>query len=102
MAKKKFGLGLAIGAVVDAVAGVLAAPKSGEETRKDLHKKAKDLKEVALEKTNEAVDVAEDTLEDVKGKASEVNDNLKKVAAEVQKRALNTVDGAKKGFNKKV
>ena len=58
MAKKKFGLGLAIGAVVGAVAGVLAAPKSGEETRKDLHKKAKDLKEVALEKTNEAVDVA--------------------------------------------
>ena len=81
---------------------MLAAPKSGEETRKDLHKKAKDLKEVALEKTNEAVDVAEDTLEDVKGKASEVNDDLKKVAAEVQKRALNTVDGAKKGFNKKV
>ena len=30
MAKKKFGLGLAIGAVVGAVAGVLAAPKSGE------------------------------------------------------------------------
>ena len=38
---KKFGLGLAVGALVGAVAGILTAPKSGEETRKDLKLKAK-------------------------------------------------------------
>ena len=37
---KKFGLGLAVGALVGAVAGILTAPKSGEETRKDLKLKA--------------------------------------------------------------
>ena len=81
---KKFGLGLAVGALVGAVAGILTAPKSGEETRKDLKLKAKKVADVATQKTGEVVE------------------NAKKEAGKIQKRALNTFEGAKKGFEKKV
>lgn len=40
-----FGLGLAIGAVAGALAGVFLAPKSGKQNRKDFAKRADELKE---------------------------------------------------------
>jgi len=41
--KGKFALGALLGALAGAAAGILLAPKSGKETRKDLAKKAKEL-----------------------------------------------------------
>ena len=125
---KKFGLGLAIGAMVGAVAGILSAPKSGEETRKDLKTKAKKVADIATEKTakvasdatyappapdmSKAIDATPkektwyekvgEFAETTKQKADETAENVKKEAAKIQKRALNTIDGAKKGFEKKV
>ncbi len=55
MAKgKKFGLGILIGTVVGVVAGLLTAPKSGKETRKDIKNKAKEVKGIAERKLKEA------------------------------------------------
>lgn len=47
MNKGKFVLGTVIGAAAGVVAGLLTAPKSGEETRADLKAKAAELKEEA-------------------------------------------------------
>ena len=110
---KKFELGLAVGALFGAVAGILTAPKSGEETRKDLKLKAKKVADVATQKTCEVAENAgefvEETKEKVtefaegaKSKTGEVVENAKKEAGKIQKRALNTFEGAKKGFEKKV
>lgn len=46
--------GLAFGAVAGAVAGILLAPKSGEETRKDIQKLAVNLKDKATDVYSEA------------------------------------------------
>jgi gas vesicle protein len=111
--KGKFGIGLLLGAAVGAVAGILTAPKSGKETREDLKKKGKEVAEVVKEKTGEvventgkAVDEAKVKVDAFKQEASvktgEVVENIKTEAEKVQKRALNTVEGAKKGFEKKV
>ena len=65
---KKFGLGLAVGALVGAVAGILTAPKSGEETRKDLKLKAKKVADVATQKTGEVAENAGEFVEETKEK----------------------------------
>lgn len=55
-------------------AGILTAPKSGEETRADLRKKADELKVNADKKAKEAQKVAEDGVEAVKSVAKKVGD----------------------------
>lgn len=52
-----FVKGALLGAIAGAVAGVLLAPKSGEETRKDLKKLANDWAEKAVDFYEEAMDV---------------------------------------------
>ena len=61
MSVGKFLAGFAIGAAIGAVAGVLLAPKSGEETREQLGKMATEL-----------ADKTDATVQDIKRKA----DNL--------------------------
>ncbi|HCC67945.1 TPA: hypothetical protein DEP90_01895 [Patescibacteria group bacterium] len=51
---RSFFSGLVFGIVAGAVAGVLLAPKSGEETREDLKKFALELGEKATEQYNNA------------------------------------------------
>lgn len=83
---KKFGLGLLIGAVAGAIAGLLTAPKSGKETRDDLKNKAGEMKGSAERKLKEAhkelgklSDQAKAEAVKLKGKAqSEMNDLAKK------------------------
>jgi len=60
---KKIGVGVAIGLVAGATAGILSAPKSGKETREDICKKGKDVQEgfsQAVEKGKEKVDEIKD------------------------------------------
>lgn len=114
MSKKgKFGLGLLLGAAVGAVAGILTAPKSGKETREDLKQKGKEIADAAKTKgekvaknTGEFVEGAKEKLDDFTHEAGvktgEVVENVKTEAGKIQKRALNTFEGAKKGFDKKV
>jgi gas vesicle protein len=51
------------GAVAGAVAGILFAPKSGEETRRALQGYAKRAEEEVIEKAKEARAVLDDTIE---------------------------------------
>lgn len=64
--------GLFLGAIAGAAAGVLLAPKSGEETRKDLTKLAKDYQDKAMDMYGVTKKVLEKKL-----------DNLKKVGAKL-------------------
>jgi gas vesicle protein len=61
MSKKRFALGLALGAIGGAVVGILSAPRSGKETKARLKNKAGKLEKKAknLEKrTRNAVEGA--------------------------------------------
>lgn len=61
-----FVKGILVGAVAGAVAGVLLAPKSGEETRKDLSKLAKDWAEKASDFYNDALNMIYEKAEALK------------------------------------
>jgi gas vesicle protein len=67
-----FLVGLGVGALV----GILFAPKSGEETREFLSKKADEGKDFAQRKARELRERAEDLLERGKEVASKQKDSL--------------------------
>ena len=70
----KFLLGALIGAVAGAAAGLLFAPKSGKETRKDIADKAKEYtvkgKEMAIKGEKVVKGAIKDTAEKVADKMS--------------------------------
>ena len=67
-----FLVGLGVGALI----GILFAPRSGEETREILSKKAEEGKEYAQRKARELRERAEDLLEKSKEVASRQKDSI--------------------------
>lgn len=93
--------GLFVGAIAGAVAGILLAPKSGKETRKDLKKLAMDFDEKATELYNKAVVILRKKLNALKRAGKKIDetrylDIVKDVVAEVEKDSAITSDAAKK------
>ena len=74
MSKGKFVLGAAIGAAAGVVAGLLTAPKSGKETRADLKKKARELKQDATTKGDELRVKGEKAYYDARDAARDLHD----------------------------
>ena len=122
--KGKFALGALIDGTIGAVVGVLAAPKSGKETREDIKTKAEDIKKEALVKADEigqevskqakrAQDKATELADEAKASVADIKDKTERVAGEAvenfdayksksENAVKGAIDGAKKGFNKKV
>lgn len=87
--KSKFFLTAALAAIVGAVGGLLLAPKSGKETRKDLLKLGANLQKKVKSNANEA----ERKVRKVFGK---VTTDARNKYDEIQKKALNKVAAVKK------
>jgi gas vesicle protein len=102
MAEKKngFAAGALIGAAVGAVAALLYAPKSGKETRDDLKKKAKDMKDQAQVEADKAMKKANDVKDDVAAKADRLKKDAQAAAEDWRGRASRVVETAKDEFNK--
>ena len=66
--------GLAVGAVVGTIAGVLFAPKSGEETRRDLQGLASNIKEKAVDTYTEARKKVEKKAKALKGLGEKIDE----------------------------
>lgn len=104
MAKKKFGLGIILGALAGILAGFLTAPKSGKETRKDLKNKALDIKGSAERKLKDAhkelgnlSDEAKSKAKELKGKAKEEMDDLAARADELKDQVKKAITSIKSG-----
>ena len=87
-----FIAGLVVGGAIGAIAGLLLAPETGEETRKkvvdkskewadDLHDKFDDLKESVAEVMEDVKKGTAEVMEDVKKGTVEVLDDVKKNVA---------------------
>jgi gas vesicle protein len=101
---KKFGLGVLVGAVAGVAAGILAAPKSGKETRKDIKNKAGEVKVSAERKLKEAhkelASLSADTQKaalGLKGKAKDELDQLSKKADELKDKVKVAITSIKSG-----
>lgn len=101
MSKGKVALGAVFGAVAGFVSGILLAPKSGKETRKDIKDAAVKTKDTVVSEAEKAKDATVRKAQEVKGKAEVVAGDVADKAVELKGRAEQAVEGAKKGFNKK-
>ena len=106
-----FLVGFIVGGVSGAIAALLLAPQSGEETRTlikdktiELRDQASSTVEESIEKAekaaNEAVKKAETLLEDAKKKASEVAEQGQVVLEDTKNKATKTVKAAAKSVKK--
>lgn len=91
---------LTLGLAVGFLAGILLAPKSGKETRKDLIEKGEEF----AEKTKEGFEVAKVKLAEVKGMGEDFleksKDAFEKTTKTVSKKAGKTKEKVEKIINK--
>lgn len=67
--KKKLALGAVVGGVAGYFAGILTAPKSGNQTRKDIVNKAGEVKDETGEQLQKAADELNAAVKTAKGKS---------------------------------
>lgn len=93
--------GLFMGAIAGAAAGVLLAPKSGEETRKDLKKMAKEYQDKANDMYGATKKMLEKKLDNLKKVGSKIDESkytdlVNEVVEEVKNDGTVTAEAAKK------
>jgi gas vesicle protein len=98
---ESFFKGLLVGTVAGAVAGILLAPKSGEETREDIKKLAVDLKDKATDMYAKAKREVEKKIEAVKRAGDRIDEGkyksiVNEVVEEIKQDAEVTSSAAKK------
>lgn len=76
MSVGKFVTGVIIGGAIGAIAGILLAPKSGEETRAMLAESAKETFDKADEKVKQIQSKAEDVVSEIQQKGEEIKEKL--------------------------
>ncbi len=76
MSATKFLAGFIVGGAIGAIAGVLLAPKSGEETRAMLADGAKEAMKRADETVKEIQSKADDVVSDMQKKGDEIKEKL--------------------------
>ena len=96
-----FFKGLAVGAVAGAVAGVLFAPKSGEETRKDIQDLAVNIKDKAFDIYSEARQKVEKKAKALKSLGEKIDEKkystiVNEVVDEYKKKDVLSSQSAKK------
>ena len=85
------GAAFLVGGILGTVFALLYAPQSGRETRKDISRTARRVK-------NKAVDALEETIEDVE----DVVDNLREAAADLMDQGMDVSDRARKQIAKTI
>ncbi len=76
MSATKFLAGFLVGGAIGALAGILLAPKSGEETRQMIADSAKDAMRRADETVKQIQSKADDVVSDMQKKGDEIRDKL--------------------------
>ena len=75
--------GFVIGGIAGAIAALLLAPQSGDETRKQIKEKSIELRDQASTYLDEVVATTEKVVDDVSDKTGEFIDSTRRKAAEV-------------------
>ena len=76
MSAGKFIAGFIVGGAIGAIAGILLAPKSGEETRQMLSDSAKDMIKKADETAKQIQSKADDAVTELQKKGEEIKGKL--------------------------
>lgn len=76
MSATKFFTGFLVGGAIGAIAGILLAPKSGEETRALIAETTKDVTKRAEATVKEIQDKADDVVTEMQKKGDEIKEKL--------------------------
>lgn len=91
MSVSRFLAGFIVGGAIGAVAGVLLAPRSGEETRKMLKDTADDMARRADETAKQIKVKADDAVSDLQKKGDEIKEKLQDlITKQKESKAENT------------
>jgi len=82
MSATKFLAGFIVGGAIGAIAGILLAPKSGEETRQLLADTSKDVLRRADETVKEIQSKADDVVSDMQKKGDEIREKLQNLISQ--------------------
>ena len=99
---KGFFWGMLAGLATGAALGILFAPDKGEETRKKLKAKSKELKEEAQEALEELGDTVEPWVEEMQEKIEPVLEEIDEATEPVQAKAKKVLKQTKHRFFKNV
>ena len=86
MSATKFFTGFLVGGAIGAIAGILLAPKSGEETRA-----------LIAETTKDVSKRAEETVKEIQNKADDVVSEMQKKGDELKEKLQNMINHKKEG-----
>lgn len=87
MSATKFLAGFIVGGAIGAIAGVLLAPKSGEETRAMIADTTKDVLKRADETVKEIQEKADDVVSDMQKKGDEIKEKLQNLIKQQKEEA---------------
>ena len=79
MSETRFCAGVAIGTAIGAIAGVLLAPQSGEETREALGSMAKDVAKKTDRTVKDIQDKADSIVSDMQEKGDEIIEKIQEL-----------------------
>lgn len=89
MSATKFLAGFIVGGAIGAIAGVLLAPKSGEETRAMIADTTKDVLKRADQTVKEIQEKADDVVSDMQKKGDEIKEKLQNLIKQQKEEAAN-------------
>lgn len=95
MSVSRFLAGFIVGGAIGAVAGVLLAPRSGEETRKMLKDTADDMARRADETAKQIKVKADDAVSDLQKKGDEIKEKLQDLIAKQKEGKAENTEGNK-------
>lgn len=90
-----FVVGFLFGAFIGAIAAIMMAPQSGEDTRRQIRDKGIELKGQAEEELQKAIKQAEKAAEQARMRMEDERERLVALQAELEARARETVDSAR-------
>jgi gas vesicle protein len=96
----KIGGAFLIGGMIGAAIALLYAPKSGRETRKDITRSARRVKNSTVDLIEDAIDDVNDFVSDLKEKAADIVDQGVDLSDKAKKEIVITLEHGQKAIEK--
>jgi gas vesicle protein len=96
----KVGAAFLIGGAIGAAIALLYAPQSGHETRKDIQRTARRVKNEAVDLVEDTIDRVDDFVDETKDRVTELIDRGVELSGAAKKEIIKTLDQGQKALEK--
>jgi gas vesicle protein len=96
----KVGAAFLIGGAIGAAIALLYAPQSGRETRKDIQRTARRVKNEAVDLVEDTIDRVDDFVDETKDRVTELIDRGVELSSAAKKEIVKTLDQGQKALEK--